>query len=56
MNVKNVVKSWNERISKTEELVKVCEQVKEVVGMRDRCILGVMSRSECDILTIVCTR
>ncbi len=51
MNVKNVVKAWNERISKKEELVRVCEQVKEVVGMRDR-----MSRSECyDILTFVCT-
>ncbi len=33
MNVKNVVKAWNERKSKYEELVRVCEQVKEVVGM-----------------------
>ncbi len=32
MNVKKVVKAWNERISKNEELVRVCEQVKEVVG------------------------
>ncbi len=56
MNVKNVVKAWNERTSKNEELVRVCEQVKEVVGMRDRYIGSVMSRSECDdILTFVCT-
>ncbi len=36
MNVKNVVKAWNKRICKNEELVRVCEQVKEVVGMRNR--------------------
>ncbi len=44
---KNVVKAWNERISKTDELVRVCEPVKEEVGMRDKCIGSVMSRSEC---------
>ncbi len=38
MNVKNVVKAWNERTNKNEELVRVSEQVKEVVGMRDRYI------------------
>ncbi len=32
MKVKNVLKAWNERISKNEELVRVCEQVKEIVG------------------------
>ncbi len=56
MNVKNVVKAWNERISKNEELVRVCEQLKEVVGMSDRYIGSGMSRSECDdILKILCT-
>ncbi len=56
MNVTNVVKAWNERISKNEELVRVCEQLKEVVGMRDRYIGSGMSRSECDdILKILCT-
>ncbi len=44
MNVKNVVKAWNERTSKNEELVRLPEQVKEVVGMRDRYIGSVMSR------------
>ncbi len=54
MNVKNVVKAWNDRISTTEELVRVCEQVKEVVAMRDRYIGSGMSRSECDdILTFL---
>ncbi len=39
------MKAWNENS---------CEQVKEVVGMRDRCIGSVMSRSECDnILTFL---
>ncbi len=56
MNVKHVVKAWNERISKNEELVRVCQQVKEVVGMRDRYIGSGMSQSECDdILTFLCT-
>ncbi len=56
MNVKNVVKAWNERISKNEELVRVCEQVKEVVEMRDRYIGSGMSRSKCnDILTFLST-
>ncbi len=56
MNVKNVVKAWNERSSKNEEIGRVSEQVKEVVGMRDRYIGSVMSRSECvDILTFLCT-
>ncbi len=53
MNVKKVVIAWNERTSKNEELVRVSEQVKEVVGMRDRYIGSVMSPSECDdILTV----
>ncbi len=34
MNVKHVVKAWNERISQIEELVRVCKQVKEILGMR----------------------
>ncbi len=56
MNVKNVVNALNERISKNEELVRVCEQVKVVVGMRDRYIGSGMSRSECDdILTFLST-
>ncbi len=43
-------------IQSNEELVRVSEQVKEVVGMRDRYIGSVMSRSECDdILTFLCT-
>ncbi len=58
MNVNNVVKAWKERTSKNEELVRarVCEQVKEVVEMRDRYIGSVMSQSECDdILIFLCT-
>ncbi len=56
MNVKNVVKAWNEGTSKNEELVSVCKQVKEVVGMRDRYIGSRISLSECDdILTLLCT-
>ncbi len=56
MNVKNVMKAWNERTSKNEKLVRVSEQVKEVVGMRDSYIGSVMFRSECDdILTFLCT-
>ncbi len=50
MNVKNIVKTWNERIRKNEELVRVCEQVKEVVGMRDRYIGSGMSWSECEYI------
>ncbi len=42
INVKKVVKAWNERTSKSEELVRVSEQVKEVVGMRDRYIGSVI--------------
>ncbi len=50
------MKAWYERISKNEELVKVCEQVKEVVGMRDRYIDNRLSRSECDdIFSFLCT-
>ncbi len=45
MNVKNVVIDSNERMSKNEKLVRVCEQDKEVDGMRDRCIGSVMSQS-----------
>ncbi len=57
MNVNNVVKAWNERTSKNEELVRVCELVKEVVEMRDRYIGSVMFRSECDdTLIFLCTR
>ncbi len=54
MIVKHVVKAWNERISKNEDLMRVYEQVKEFVGMRDRYICSGMSRSECDdILTFL---
>ncbi len=54
MNVKYVMKACNE--SKNEELVRVCEQVKEVVRMRDTYKGSGMSQSECDdILTFLCT-
>ncbi len=29
MNVTNVMSAWNGRINKNEELVRLCEQVKE---------------------------
>ncbi len=50
------MKASNERISKNEELMSVCEQVKEGEGMRDMYIGSGMSRSECDdILKNLCT-
>ncbi len=50
MNVKNVVECWNK--SENEEPVRVCEQVKIVVGMWDKCTGSAMSQSRCeDILT-----
>ncbi len=53
---KTCSEAWNDRISKNEELVIICEQVKKVVGMRDRCISSVMSQSECgDSLTFLYT-
>ncbi len=48
MTVKNAVKICSERKSKNEELVRVCEPVKEIVGRRYRYIGSGMSRSECD--------
>ncbi len=52
----NSLTHWNERTSKNEELVRVSEQVKEVVGMTDRYIGSVLSRSECDdIVTFLFT-
>ncbi len=37
MKVKHVVIGSNERLGNNEEFVRVCEQVKDVVGMCDRC-------------------
>lgn len=56
MDVKNVIDCWERRVSGDEELVRVCEQVKEVVEMRDMCVGRVLDRSECDeILLYLCT-
>ncbi len=55
INVNYVVKFWNERIGNNEELVRVCEQVMEVVGMGERYICVGMSLVCKDILTFLCT-
>ena len=32
------------------ELERVCEQVREVIACRDRCVKGSLGREECEII------
>lgn len=56
MNVLNVNQSWKNICENNCEIVRVCEQVKELIDMRDRCVSGVLNRGECkEIIDYLCT-
>ena len=51
-----VLKRWDDVCKDESETIRIAEQVKEVVGMRDRYMSGVLSKNECrEVLEVLCT-
>ena len=56
MNVKNVIKFWNNRCQEQTEIIRVSEQIKELCNMRDTYQEYLLSRDEIkSIITTLCT-
>ncbi len=39
---------------KNEDIIRICKQVKELVGMRDKYVDGVLNSTECSSEIIEC--
>ncbi len=37
MNLNNIMKVWNERCATDQEIIRKCEQVRDLYEVRDRC-------------------
>ncbi len=46
MNLNNIMKVWNERCANEEEIIRKCEQVRELCEMRDRCVTSILNKKE----------
>ena len=55
MNVKNVIKFWDNRCQEQTEVIRVSEQIKELCNMRDTYQEHLLSRDEIkSIITTLC--
>ncbi len=46
MNLNNIMKVWNERCAKEEEIIRRCEQDRELCEVRDRCVTSILNMEE----------
>ncbi len=44
MNLNNIMKVWNERCATEEEIIRKCEQVRELCEVRDRCGTSILNK------------
>ncbi len=55
MNLNNIMKVWNERCA-NEEVIRKCEQVRELCEVRNRCVTSILNKEEsCTIIELLCT-
>ncbi len=55
MNLNNIM-IWNERFANDEEIIRKCEEVKELCEVRDRCVTSILNREEIyTIIEFLCT-
>ena len=48
MNVNNVRNAWSEKCVIQEEIIRMCEQVRELCEVRDRCGFSILNMDESD--------
>ncbi len=41
MNLNNIMKIWNNICANVEEIIRKCEQVRELCEVRDRCVTSI---------------
>ena len=50
----HVSKRWDDICKDEAETIRIAEQTKEVVEMRDKCVSGVLSKNECKVVWFLC--
>ncbi len=56
MNLNNIMKVWNETCANEEDIIRKCEQVKELCEVRDRCATSILNKEESNtIIEFLCT-
>ncbi len=56
MNLNNIMKVWNERCANQEDIIRKCEQVRELCEVRDRCVTSILNMEESyTIIEFLCT-
>ncbi len=56
MNLNNIMNVWNEKCANEEEIIRKCEQVRELCEVRDRCVTSILNREESyTIIEFLCT-
>ncbi len=46
MNLNNIVKVWNERCANEKDIIRKCEQVRELCEVRDSCVTSILNKEE----------
>ncbi len=56
MNLNNIMKVWNERSANEEDIIRKCEQVRELCEVIDRCVTSILNKEESyTIIEFLCT-
>ncbi len=56
MNLNNIMKVWNERCANGEEIIRKCEQFRELCEVRDRYVTSILYKEESyTIIEFLCT-
>ncbi len=56
MNFNNIMKVWNERCANEEDIIRKCDQVRELCKVRDWCVTSILNKEESyTIIEFLCT-
>ncbi len=56
MNLNNIMKVWNESCANEEDIIRKCEQVRELCEVRNRCGTSILNKEESyAIIEFLCT-
>ncbi len=46
MNLYNIMKIWNERCANEEEIIRKCEQIRELCEVKERCVTSILNKKK----------